>query len=719
MNCRNASARPTRRTSWWRHAAAAAALVLFGTANAQNVTVTGATAGGNGSYATLGAAFTAINAVAHPGEAIVVTIDANTTETGSAVLNGNTWNSLAIHPSVAGVSISGASVGGRGLIELNGADNVTLDGAVGGVGSSRDLTITNTATNTTTYTSVVRLAVLASTQTSADGNIIRNCVLNGSATGRNGSANTSTNGSENTTFGIYAGGKGAPGGTAPAAISSVTSDSAPSGTTINNLSVANNAINACARGVVFNGAAASVSAGTLSITDNTIGASATLGSYPFTTPTTSVYTKGILISGANTLTITGNTIQNILSYVGTGMTAIELNSAITGVTTTISNNIISGVAQNSTAGNSAIGILFSAHSGGTYNISGNSISNLQNNGNASNAAISIVTSSATAGTIQRNNISTVYARSTGGYSAAGILIGSSAGNNITIQNNFVRDINMCPNNSNVTIAFGAVGIRLNGGTGHKVLHNTVSLAGPVFTSTSTDITACLSITATSMTGMDVRNNIFSNTMSGGSSTTPHMCIQLIAGGTSAMNLLMNNNALYQGSGAMNSILGTTTPTYYTAANFNAGATTPATNMRAYTSTLSPAGTNDDASKASTAAAPFISATNLHVDITSPQAVNLNSAGASGTGVTTDIDGDARSTPPDIGADEFVLPLCTTANGGAISPGTASVCSGGTYTMTSTGAEIGLGISYQWEVSTVGGGSGFSLASGGSGATTTT
>ncbi|MBS1581307.1 MAG: lamin tail domain-containing protein, partial [Bacteroidetes bacterium] len=41
------------------------------------------------------------------------------------------------------------------------------------------------------------------------------------------------------------------------------------------------------------------------------------------------------------------------------------------------------------------------------------------------------------------------------------------------------------------------------------------------------------------------------------------------------------------------------------------------------------------------------------------------------------------------------------------------------TMTSTGAEIGLGISYQWEVSTVGGGSGFSLASGGSGATTTT
>ncbi|HNL66254.1 MAG TPA: hypothetical protein PKL81_14260, partial [Ferruginibacter sp.] len=55
--------------------------------NAQNVTVSGALVG-NGSYATLAAAFTAINGGAQTGATITITIDNSTTEPAAgAILN--------------------------------------------------------------------------------------------------------------------------------------------------------------------------------------------------------------------------------------------------------------------------------------------------------------------------------------------------------------------------------------------------------------------------------------------------------------------------------------------------------------------------------------------------------------------------------------------------------------------------------------------------------
>ena len=619
---------------------------------AQSVTVSGATAG-NGTYSTLGAAFSAINAGTQTGtDNIVVEILGSTIEAGPCVLNTNTWGTLTVRPGVDGVTVSGATATGRGLVELNGADNVTINGDnpnSGGI--NRNLTFTNTAVNTTTYTSVIRIATVATTNTSADGNSVRNCILVGSATGRNTAAATSTTGSENTTFGIYAGGNGAAPPAAPTALTSVTANTAPSGTTINNLTITNNTFDACARGIGFLGAAASVHAGTLTITNNVIGGAGTLNptAFPFTTPTTTVYTQGIYIAGATSLSITGNTIRNILSYVAAVSTGINMPSVMGAGTKVIDNNTINGLANNGSSG--CLGISMASNTGGTYSISRNTITNIQNNASSSLAGISVTSSSATSATVEGNSISTIYARSTGGYSARGILL--SAGSNITVQNNFVWDINMCPNNSATTTSFGAIGIRITSGTGHKVYHNTVSLAGPVFTSTNTDVTACFSLTSTTLTGVDVRNNVFSNTMTGGSATTPHMCIQLPTGGTSAMNLTMNNNALYQGGGALSVILGTTSPVYYTAANFSAGAITPSTNMRAYTSTLSAAGTNDNASFATTAAAPFVSASDLHITGTPAE---INNTGAS-IGVLTDIDGNFRTTPPDIGADEFTVAPC--------------------------------------------------------------
>src|SRR5206468_2178818 len=102
----------------------------------------------------------------------------------------------------------------------------------------------------------------------------------------------------------------------------------------------------------------------------------------------------------------------------------------------------------------------------------------------------------------------------------------------------------------------------------------------------TDLTMAFAITATTLTGIDVRNNAFSNQLTGGNPTgasTRHAVIFLPSGGTSAMNLTLNNNGYYQGPSTSNPLsllaqVGTTGGTgEYLAANFNPGAITPANN----------------------------------------------------------------------------------------------------------------------------------------------
>ena len=81
-----------------------------------------------------------------------------------------------------------------------------------------------------------------------------------------------------------------------------------------------------------------------------------------------------------------------------------------------------------------------------------------------------------------------------------------------------------------------------------------------------------------------------------------MAVYLPSGGTSAMNLTLNNNdyfnsaapAANQGVGQAGTTAAGTS--FSSQANFDPTMTTPATNFRAYTSTLSAGGTNDNASK---------------------------------------------------------------------------------------------------------------------------
>ena len=672
------------------------------------VTVTSSTGSStSATYANLTAAFTAINSGVHTG-VITITISASTDEgTGSAVLNSSgagsaSYTSISIKPSADNISISSNTATGRSVIELNGADNITIDGDNPNTsGTNKNLTVINTAANTVSYNACIRL-VTSTAVLSCDNVTIKNCVITGNGTNMNTSSATTTTGTENTSFGIYAGGNGGAASTAdPLALNSVSANTIVSGATINTLLIDNCSISSCARAISFMGAATTNSTG-VTISNNTIGTAGTLtGNPPYTTITNTVYVKGIFVQGTNAVSVTGNTLRNILSYVPAPMSGIELASAIGSGTISITNNNLNGLVQNANTPNTIRGIYLAAATG-PYTISSNTITNIQLLGSANMAAME-VTSSAASATIEKNKISTIYSRSTGTYGTYGINL--NGGLSITVRNNFIYDLNhdMTGGNSFSTI-YGVFGIRLALGNSHKIYHNTVHLSGTMLgVSSSTNLTADLAILLSTQRNIDIRNNIFSNTISGGTTGVSHVCIYMPSGLISTSNITLNNNAYYCGTDAARQGIAFVGNTYaasslYSASAFNPSSTSPSTNLRSYTSTLTAAGTNDNASLASTASAPFVSSTDLHISTSSSLAVNLESKGTN-LSVTSDIDGDSRGTTPDIGADEFSLPSCSGALGGAATAASSTLCGSGSTTISSSGYSTGQGSTYSWESST--------------------
>ncbi|WP_324326915.1 hypothetical protein, partial [Flavobacterium sp.] len=158
-------------------------------------------------YSTLKAAFDAINAGTHQG-VITIAIYGNTTETATAALNASgsgsaVYTSIGIQPAGgAARTVSGSLA--AALINLNGADNVTINGLNSG---SNSLTISNTSTSATSGTSTIQFIADATTNT------IQNCTISGSATASAGgtiifSTGTSSGNDTNTISGNTIGAAG-------------------------------------------------------------------------------------------------------------------------------------------------------------------------------------------------------------------------------------------------------------------------------------------------------------------------------------------------------------------------------------------------------------------------------------------------------------------------------------------------------------------------------
>jgi hypothetical protein len=306
-----------------------------------------------GSYATVNAAFTAINAGTHQG-AIVITVTGSTTEpaTPVALLKSaapSSYTSILLTASGnATINSAAAPTASRGVIELSGADNVTIDGDDLATPGSRNLSII-VATNASTGTAAIRLASNSTTGTDgADNNTVKNCIVVG---GRNSATSTTAS------YGINMSNASA---IATGAYSSL------------NTIIENNLITRAYHGVYANGTSATYPNLGLIVRNNVIGSS--IG-------TDNIGNRGVFVSytsttvSANSAIIEGNDIRvGDVSASGSGYSAsiagIEIGAANTGII--VRRNNIHDVMQPSTSGYGAFGISITS-------ATSNTSSDIQNN----------------------------------------------------------------------------------------------------------------------------------------------------------------------------------------------------------------------------------------------------------------------------------------------------------------------------------------------------
>ena len=311
-------------------------LVLATVVSYSQVSVT-ATAGTTGptSYTTLNSAFAAINAGTHQG-VISISITGNTTEPATPtplLKSGGTssYTSISIKPSGGDWTINSAAVPltNRGIIELNGADNVTIDGDDPLVAGTRNLSFVM-ALNATVGTTCVRLGSLSTLGADgADNNTIKNCIITG---GRN-AANSTT-----ATYGVVISGA-----TAVAVTTAGHSN-------INN-TIENNLITRAHRGIYINGASATYPYTGTIIRNNVIGSAISANN---------IGLSGIYLNYCIGVLIEGNDIR-VGDYSTTGYSAsvsgIDMNT--TNNNAIIRRNNIHDVYQQTAGGYGAYGINFS------------------------------------------------------------------------------------------------------------------------------------------------------------------------------------------------------------------------------------------------------------------------------------------------------------------------------------------------------------------------
>ena len=427
----------------------------------------GTAAGVPTAYATLALAFTAINGgTIHTGT-ITIDVCGNTTETGTAGLNQVAGvTSVTISPAGgAARTISGAIAAGSPLINLNGADNVTINGLNTGGNS---LTISNTTVSATAGTSTIQFVA------DATNNTVTNCSIQSSSTVGVGTSlggavvfgTGTTTGNDNNT--ISNNNIGPAGTNLPVKL--ITGSGSTTNATIQNSGIIINNNNIFdffgTGGVSVTGIDVRTGNETWTISNNRIYQTAAR-----TFTTSALRYAGITISSASfsssAYTVTGNTI-GFGAANGTGTTTIsgssnefrglDIISVSTTVATSIQGNTISGINQTSSRASTsssssnfiaiAIGV-----TGGLFNVgnvTGNTIGSLD-----ASSSIVIAETSTTASTapvigifdfsftnsnISNNRVGTVTINSGGSGTTVGfrgILISGTTGQSVTINSNVI------------------------------------------------------------------------------------------------------------------------------------------------------------------------------------------------------------------------------------------------------------------------------------------
>lgn len=457
-----------------------------------SVTATAGTTGPT-AYTTLKGAFDAVNAGTHQG-VITIAITGNTTETATAALNASgsgsaSYTAVSIQPSGGGArTISGTIA--AALINLNGADNVNINGLNSGGNS---LTISNT--NTTTTANTIQFIA------DATNNTVQNCTIQGVGPGLVQGIISfltgTTTGNDNNT---------------------ITNNIITSGAT-----VAANAIYSAGSSVAIDNSG-------ITISNNSIA-----DYYHSSNNSNGIY----IASASSAWSITGNrfyqTATRTSTAAGCVVKAIQIVTA-SGINYTISNNIIgyanaSGTGTTTYAGAgynlryTAIDVTVGTST--ASNIQGNTITNISVTGSNSGGSnvnpvfggIIIEAGSVNVGTISANTIgsstgtgSIVASSSSNGFIVNGIY--STSAGTVNIQNNIIGSISAT--GSGATVAPVLSGIQVAGAGVYTISSNSIGSSSTANSiqagvSATTTVTSSLYGIYSSATGTPL--NITSNTVS--------------------------------------------------------------------------------------------------------------------------------------------------------------------------------------------------------------
>jgi hypothetical protein len=320
----------------------------------------------------------------------------------------------------------------------------------------------------------------------------------------------------------------------------LTIDGSNNGTTSRDLTITNTntVLNTCAIKVT------SLGTGLGAIRDSIMNLNLSAGS-------SIVVNYGIVIGGA-TIPSSGAdndylTIQNnvITSIGGTGIYAYGTTGVTAGANDTLS-IINNSITTNSTA--TTMGIVLGNGLGGI--ISGNTVDLLTTTFNQP-TAISIETNFLNC-VVEKNRITRASSTNTGGYGGRGITVGTtSATSNVTIRNNVVFGINgsndpTFGNSSSMGIGVGVIGNSTSLTTvtgGVNIYNNSVNLYGAPITGTGIKLSAALWVGANA-TSLDIRNNIFKNTIYNAANATEYSYAVFCEATTNAPFTTMNYNDYY-------------------------------------------------------------------------------------------------------------------------------------------------------------------------------
>ncbi|WP_344822901.1 T9SS type A sorting domain-containing protein [Rurimicrobium arvi] len=319
----------------------------------------------SGSYATLSDAFAAINAGTHKG-AITISITGNTTEpatpiplygSGTSSAASSSFTSVLIKPAGGSdrtINSAASPSANRGIVELAGADNVTIDGDDPTAPGTRNLIISSVISTSTIAN--IRLSSNSNTGTDGANNVtIRNCQIIGA---RNSSTATTV------TYGIVM---------CNFSTTTLTTGAYSSLNTV----IENNEIRRAYRGIYANGSSSAYPNTGLRIRNNIIGnasAADNIGQYgiylSYTAANTSSSTQAI---------IEGNDIQcgDFTTGFSTSVGAVYLSSYNYGMI--IRRNNIHDVAQSASSGWGAYGIYISSSSSNDISIENNFIRDITAN----------------------------------------------------------------------------------------------------------------------------------------------------------------------------------------------------------------------------------------------------------------------------------------------------------------------------------------------------